>query len=75
MPLPSTIHALLAARLEGLPADQRAILTTASVEGVVFHRSAISELARPALDAPLEDGLRTLVSRDLIRREARGFRR
>jgi predicted ATPase/class 3 adenylate cyclase len=69
MPVPATIHALLAARLEGLPADQRAILTTASVEGVVFHRSAVGELARRVLDASLEYGLQELVGRDLIREE------
>jgi predicted ATPase/class 3 adenylate cyclase len=68
LPLPSTIHALLAARLEGLPADQRAILTTAAVEGVVFHRSAVVELSHGAVDMALEDGLQTLVLRDLIRR-------
>lgn len=70
LPVPSTIHALLAARLERLPADQRAILTTASVEGVVFHRSAVGELAWPALDASLGYGLQALVGRDLIREEA-----
>ncbi|WP_217635988.1 ATP-binding protein [Geodermatophilus siccatus] len=73
LPVPSTIHALLAARLESLPADQRAILTTAAVEGVVFHRGAVGELAHPALDAALEDGLQTLVHRDLIRRNAADF--
>ena len=36
LPVPSTIHALLAARLEGLPADERAILTAAAVEGRCF---------------------------------------
>ena len=46
LPVPSTIHALLAARLEGLPADERAILTTAAVEGEVFHRGAVGR-ARP----------------------------
>ena len=73
LPVPSTIHALLAARLEGLPAEERAILTTASVEGVVFHRSAVGELARPALDPALEDGLRALVRRDLIRPDVADF--
>ena len=72
LPVPSTINALLAARLEGLPAVERAILTTAAVEGAVFHRSAVGELARPALDA-LEDGLLALVRRDLIRPEAPSF--
>lgn len=73
LPVPSTIHALLAARLEGLPADERAILTTAAVEGAVFHRGAIAELARPALDAALDKGLLALVRRDLIRRDVADF--
>ena len=72
LPVPSTIHALLAARLEGLPADERAILMTAAIEGAVFHRGAIGEL-RLTLDTPLEDGLRALVSRDLIRPETADF--
>ncbi len=70
LPVPSTIHALLAARLEGLPADERAILTTAAVEGAVFHRSAVGELACPALDRRSTDGLLALVRRDLIRPDA-----
>jgi len=69
LPVPSTINALLAARLEGLPADLRTILTTASVEGVVFHRSAVGELAWRAVDASLEHGLQALAGRDLIREE------
>jgi predicted ATPase/class 3 adenylate cyclase len=72
LPVPSTIHALLAARLEGLPADERAILMTAAIEGAVFHRGAVGEL-RPTLDTPLEDGLRALVSRDLIRPDTVDF--
>ena len=72
LPVPSTINALLAARLEGLPSLERAILTAAAVEGAVFHRSAVSELACPVLDA-LEDGLLALVRRDLIRPEAPSF--
>ena len=72
LPVPSTIHALLAARLEGLPADERAILMTAAIEGAVFHRGAVGEL-RPTLDTPLEDGLLALVSRDLIRPDTADF--
>lgn len=72
LPVPSTIHALLAARLEGLPADERAILMTAAVEGAVFHLGAVGEL-HPPLDMPLEDGLQALVSRDLIRPDAADF--
>ena len=33
------------------PADERAIVTAASVEGTVFHRGAVSELTPDALDA------------------------
>jgi predicted ATPase len=73
LPVPSTIHALLAARLEGLPAEQRAILTTAAVEGVVFHRSAVGELAHSALHPELDSGLATLVRRNLIRPDAADF--
>jgi predicted ATPase/class 3 adenylate cyclase len=72
LPVPSTIHALLAARLEGLPADERAILTTAAVEGLVFHRGAVGEL-RPTPDTPLENGLQALVRRDLIRPDTADF--
>jgi predicted ATPase/class 3 adenylate cyclase len=72
LPVPSTIHALLAARLEGLPADERAILMTAAIEGVVFHRAAVAEL-RPTLDTPLNDGLLALVRRDLIRPDTADF--
>src|SRR5205823_4524806 len=73
LPVPSTISALLAARLEGLPAVERTILTTASVEGVVFHRGAVGELSRSTLDTALEEGLQALVRRDLIRPDVAGF--
>ena len=74
LPVPSTIHALLGARLDGLPDDERRALTTAAVEGVVFHRGAVAELAgsgpsssldaasavapAPRSDPPQQPGLR-----------------
>jgi len=73
LPVPSTISALLAARLEGLPAGERAILMAAAVEGAVFHRGAIGELARPTLDTAIGESLLALVRRDLIRRDAAEF--
>jgi predicted ATPase/class 3 adenylate cyclase len=73
LPVPSTIHALLSARLDGLPAAERAILTTAAVEGAVFHRGAVAELAGPAPDPGLEDALLALIRRDLIRPDAADF--
>src|SRR5205823_11928078 len=73
LPVPSTINALLAARLEGLPAGERAVLTTASIEGALFHRGAVGELARPALDAVIEHALLALIRRDLIRPDTAQF--
>ena len=49
LPVPPTIHALIAARLERLPDDERALLARVSVEGTVFHREAMRELAPPSL--------------------------
>jgi class 3 adenylate cyclase len=73
LPVPSSIHTLLAARLEGLPADERAILTTAAVEGAVFHRGAVADLACHAPDSALDHVLQALLRRDLIRRDAADF--
>jgi class 3 adenylate cyclase/tetratricopeptide (TPR) repeat protein len=42
--VPATIHSLLAARLDHLPADERAVLVRGSVEGRLFHRGAVSIL-------------------------------
>jgi class 3 adenylate cyclase/DNA-binding SARP family transcriptional activator len=69
LPVPPTIHALLAARLEGLPDDERALLAHASVEGTVFHRAALDELAPASLAPFLERSLTSLVRRDMIRPE------
>jgi class 3 adenylate cyclase len=43
--VPPTIQALLAARLDRLGREERAVIGRASVEGKVFHRSAVAELA------------------------------
>jgi predicted ATPase/class 3 adenylate cyclase/DNA-binding winged helix-turn-helix (wHTH) protein len=67
LPVPPTIHALLAARLEGLPDDERALLAHASVEGAVFHRGALDELVPDSLVPILERNLTSLVRRDMIR--------
>ena len=73
LPVPSTIHALLAARLEALPAEERAVITRASVEGPVFHRGAVSELSAGSLDPTLDSGLMALVRRDVIRPDHGSF--
>jgi class 3 adenylate cyclase/tetratricopeptide (TPR) repeat protein len=65
--IPQTIQALLTARLEALVVTERELLERASVEGYVFHRSAIEALSG-ATDAPrLRSDLTELVHKDLIR--------
>ena len=61
---PPTIHALLAARIDALPAAERRALDAASIEGRGFHRGAVRELSDGGdeVDAAL-DGL---AQRELI---------
>ncbi len=44
VPVPPTIHALLAARLDQLDDGERALLERAAVEGKLFHRGSIEML-------------------------------
>ena len=68
LPVPPTIHALLAARLEALPDDERAVLAHASVEGTMFHREALDDLdACIARGRRSSASLTSLVRRDVIR--------
>ena len=73
LPVPSSIQALLAARVEGLPADQWAIVTAASVEGTVFHRGAVNDLTPDSFEPTLELNLMDLVRRDVIRPDFADF--
>ena len=73
VPVPSTINALLAARLDSLPSDEWAIVTAASVEGTVFHRGAVSELTPVLFEPALDRILMALVRRDLIRPDFADF--
>ena len=52
LPVPQTINSLLAARLEGLPEDERALLVQGSVEGTLFHSGALRELAPESSGPP-----------------------
>ena len=65
--MPSTIQALLAARLDRLESDERAIIELAAVEGKVFHVGAVSELAPDRLRGAVDAHLMTLVRKELIR--------
>ena len=65
--LPTSIRAIVAARLDALPAPERAILLDAAVVGRVFWRGALAQIT-PRSD--LSACLGSLEARDFIRREA-----
>jgi class 3 adenylate cyclase len=65
--LPTSIRAIIAARLDALPAAERAVLVDASVVGRVFWRGALSEIEDRS---DLSQVLGSLEARDLIQREA-----
>lgn len=65
--LPTSIRAIIAARLDALPPAERAVLVDASVVGRVFWRGALSEIEeRDDLSALLG----SLEARDFVNREA-----
>lgn len=67
MVVPPTIQALLAARLDRLEPEERAALERASVEGRLFHRSAVGELLPAGEEEQLGTRLVNLVRKQLIR--------
>jgi len=57
--LPGSIQALLAARLDRLPDEERRLLERGAVEGEVFHRDAVAVLqGEPDLDVVLQSLVR-----------------
>ena len=65
--IPPTIQALLAARLDRVPAGERRLAERASVVGRVFDRVAVAELSPAEERAGVTEGLRDLIRRELIR--------
>ena len=72
---PATIMALLAARLDRLPADEREVLEYAAVVGKAFTRDAIEALAERDVVPDAGRQLRSLARRELIRPEKAGSTR
>jgi len=67
IPIPPTIQALLAARLDRLGDPERQVIERASVVGKVFYQSAVSELAPEPIRPAVGGHLMTLVRKELIR--------
>jgi class 3 adenylate cyclase/tetratricopeptide (TPR) repeat protein len=65
--VPPTIQALLAARLEQLGGEERAVMQRASVVGRIFYRGAVTDLSPEPARASVGGHLQTLVRRELIR--------
>jgi DNA-binding SARP family transcriptional activator len=69
IPLPSTIQALVTARIDRLPEPERIALELASVEGNVFSRAMVAVLAGGELGKELDVVLAALVRKELVRRQ------
>jgi DNA-binding SARP family transcriptional activator/tetratricopeptide (TPR) repeat protein len=67
LPIPPTIEALLAARLDRLGPGERAVLETASVVGKEFWTDALSELLPPEARPLSSRHLAALVRKQLVR--------
>ena len=67
--VPPTIQALLQARLDRLAAAERDVIGRGAVEGEVFHRGVVQELAPEAAREGVPTNLQTLVRKDVIRPE------
>jgi len=68
--VPPSISALLAARIDHLPPDERAVVDPASVVGLVFAQEAVAELATESVRPALPAHLAHLVDKQLVRPNA-----
>jgi class 3 adenylate cyclase/tetratricopeptide (TPR) repeat protein len=66
--LPPTLDALLSARLDRLLPQERAVAERGSVEGQVFHRSAVVALSDNASSPGIDPLLDALIAADLVHR-------
>ena len=68
LPLPETVQGLIAARLDGLEPEQKALLQDASVIGRTFWLDALLAVSSPEARA-LEQSLHALERKGFVRRE------
>jgi class 3 adenylate cyclase/tetratricopeptide (TPR) repeat protein len=71
--IPASIQALLAARLDGLSGEERTVIERAAVEGKVFHRGAVTELAPEPMRGQVRDRLASLMRMELVRPDQASF--
>jgi class 3 adenylate cyclase/tetratricopeptide (TPR) repeat protein len=66
-PIPDTVQALIAARIDGLPRGAKVALQRAGVVGRVFWRGALAALSADGED--VDEALEALLRRDFVLRE------
>jgi class 3 adenylate cyclase/tetratricopeptide (TPR) repeat protein len=66
VPFPEGVHALIAARLDTLPPERKAVLHDASVIGKVFWSGAVASMSDRE-DAEVRAGLHELARKELVR--------
>jgi class 3 adenylate cyclase/tetratricopeptide (TPR) repeat protein len=71
--LPTSLHALLGARLDRLEPDLRATLERCAIEGEVFHRGPVVQFSAPASEPSVRRNLDALVAKGLIRAAGASF--
>ncbi len=71
--MPGTIQALIAARLDRLDDDERAVIQRAAVVGKVFYWGAVTELSPQEARVTVGGSLQTLVRKELILPEPSPF--
>jgi class 3 adenylate cyclase/tetratricopeptide (TPR) repeat protein len=71
--VPPTIHLLLAARLDRLDADERAVIERGAVEGKVFHAGAVTTLSAESVRPNVRSRLLALARKELIRPDRAEF--
>ena len=67
--MPPTIQALIAARLERMGDDERAVVERAAVIGKQFYRGAVAELCPAAIRDGIDGHLETLRRKELVELE------
>ncbi len=71
--VPPTIQLLLAARLDRLDAEERAVIERGSVEGKIFHTGAVATLSPETLRPHVPSRLLALARKELIRPDRAEF--
>ncbi len=66
LPVPASIHVLLASRLDQLSGGERQAIERAAVEGAIFHSGAVAALADAELRGQVDTCLDALVRKELI---------